>query len=134
MQEAWTAEENARREKLEARKTDLERTIDKLKSILDDITKIENDGLKNRNFCAEMVGMKPATGNAFVLNNETVNELEKVFPMKYFHNDMRNPEAVYYLQREKRLKDDRPTNNIYSQLFRSHSPLNEKDLEYIKSK
>lgn len=134
VQEAWTAEESARRAKLEARAQDLERTIDKLKTILDDIVKIENDGLKNRNFCAEMVGMKPAEGSVFCVSDEVTAELQNKFPMKYYSNDLRNPEAIYYLQMEKRLKNDNPTNNIYRQLFFTHSPLNEKDLEYIKVK
>lgn len=134
VQEAWTTEEKARRAKLEARAIELENTIDKLKTILNDIAELENDGLKNRNYCAELVGMKPATGNAFSIDHEAANALQAVFPMKYYHNDIRNPEAVYFLQKENRLKNGTPTNNIYGQLFRSHSPLSEKDLEYIKTK
>lgn len=134
VQAAWTTEEATRRERLEARKTDLERTIDKLKTIIDDIAQIENDGLKNRNFCAELVGMKPATGTAYTLNSETVIELQNKFPMEYYHSEIRNPEAVYFLQKENRIKDTNTTNKIYSQLFNTHSPLSEKDLEYIKTK
>lgn len=134
VQEAWTTEEKARRAKLEARAIELENTIDKLKTILNDITELENDGLKNRNFCAELVGMKPATGGAFSIDREAANALQAAFPMKYYHNDIRNPEVVYFLQKENRLKRDNPTNNIYSQLFNTHSPLSERDLEYIKTK
>lgn len=135
VQEAWTTEEKARRAKLEARAIELENTIDKLKTILNDIAELENDGLKNRNYCAELVGMKPATGcGVFSIDHEAANALQAVFPMKYYHNDIRNPEAVYFLQKENRLKNGTPTNNIYGQLFRSHSPLSEKDLEYIKTK
>lgn len=132
VQEAWINEEKARQSKLEARATDLENAIDKLKAILNDIAKIENDGLKARNYCAEMVGMKIASGSAFGADREAINELQKAFPMKYYHQGIRNPEAVYFLQDEKRLKNDNLTNRIYSQLFNTHSPLNGKDLEYIK--
>lgn len=135
VQEAWTTEEKARRAKLEARAIELENTIDKLKTILNDIAELENDGLKKRNFCAELVGMKPATGSAFSIDcKAAANALQAAFPMKYYHNDIRNPETVYFLQKENRLKNDNPTNNIYSQLFNTHSPLREKDLEYIKTK
>lgn len=135
VQEAWTNEEAARQSKLEARATDLENAIDKLKAILNDIAKIENDGLKARNYCAEMVGMKPAAGNNYnmgVNGGETVAALQKAFPMKYYNSNARNPEAVYFLQKENRLKDTHTTNNIYGQLFNTHSPLNNEDIDYIK--
>lgn len=131
VKEAWTTEEKARRDKLNARAVDLEKAIDQLKIIVNDICKLENEGLKNRNVCATLAGLKPYSNN----DDAAYFALAKEFPMEYFSYDnpsgLRNPEVIYYLMAEKRYKDDKRTTRLFSELFNKHLPLGDDSAEYV---
>lgn len=131
---AWANEEAARREKLEAKTAEFEKAKDKLKAILNDIIDLENDGLKNRNTCGKLAGIEPFYGHAYQVEKpQNFWDLSNNFPMKYYYDDgVRNPETVYYLQKENRYENLRSINTIFSKLFTYHSPLSEKERNDIK--
>lgn len=134
VKEVWTAEEKTRREKLEAKTAELEKAKDELKAIFEEIIELENDGLKNRNTCGKLAGIEPYYGYAYDIQKpQNFWDLSNNFPMKYYYNDgVRNPETVYYLQKENRYKDLQSINTIFSKLFNAHSPLSESERNDIK--
>lgn len=129
VKEVWTAEEKTRREKLEAKTAELEKAKDKLKAIFEEIIELENDGLKDRNTCGKLAGIEPYYGHAYdITKPQNFWDLSNNFPMKYYYNNgVRNPETVYYLQKENRYKDLQSINTIFSKLFNAHSPLSESE-------
>ena len=134
VKEVWTAEEKTRREKLEAKAAELEKAKDKLKAILNEIVDLENDGLKNRNICGKLAGIEPYYGFAYQVNKpQNFWDLSNNFPMKYYYPlGVRNPETVYYLQKENRYTDTNDINAIFSKLFNEHSPINTAERNKIK--
>ena len=134
VKEVWTAEEKTRREKLEAKTAELEKAKDQLKALFDEIIELENDGLKNRNTCGKLAGIEPYYGHAYDIKKpQNFWDLSNHFPMKYYKNDgVRNPEIVYYLQKENRYKDLNSINAIFTKLFNDHSPIGESERNNIK--
>lgn len=126
---AWKIDEEARREKLKKKTAELEKAKDELKAIFEEIIELENDGLKDRNICGKLAGIEPYYGHAYdITKPQNFWDLSNNFPMKYYYNDgVRNPETVYYLQKENRYKDLQSINTIFSKLFNAHSPLSESE-------
>lgn len=130
---AWEIDEAARREKLKKKAAELEKAKDELKAIFEEIIELENDGLKDRNICGKLAGIEPFYGHAYqVQKPQNFWDLSSNFPMVYYNDGVRNPETVYYLQKENRYKDLQSINTIFSKLFTYHSPLSESERNDIK--